>query len=61
MLSSSLLGIVFTVVGLALSYALNLTSGATIILVAATGYLVSLVVRLLVEKRRRRTRTLSAT
>jgi len=61
MLSSSLLGIVFTVVGLALSYALNLTSGATIILVAATGYLVSLVVRVLVEKRRRRTRTLSAT
>jgi zinc transport system permease protein len=54
MLSSSLLGIVFTVVGLALSFALNLTSGATIILVAATGYLASLAIRLLAESRRRR-------
>ncbi|MGC9360202.1 MAG: metal ABC transporter permease, partial [Anaerolineae bacterium] len=61
MLTSSLLGILFTVVGLALSYAFNLTSGATIILVAAAGYLISLAIRLLAEKHRRRARALSAT
>lgn len=36
------LGMVFTTVGLWLSYAWNLTSGASIILVAGAGYLVSL-------------------
>jgi zinc transport system permease protein len=36
------LGMVFTVVGLFLSYAWNLTSGASIILVAGTAYLASL-------------------
>jgi zinc transport system permease protein len=41
MFLSSGLGIVFTIVGLALSYTLNLTSGATIILVAGMGYLLS--------------------
>ncbi len=59
MLSSSVLGIIFTVVGLGLSYALNLTSGATIILVAATGYLISFGVRLLVAKHRRHARAIS--
>ncbi len=36
------LGMVFTTVGLGLSYVYNLTSGATIILVAGTSYLISL-------------------
>lgn len=54
MLISSLLGIVFTIVGLGLSYALDLTSGATIIIVAAMGYLVSLAVRTLIGKYQRR-------
>ena len=38
MVVSSLLSIVFTVAGFWLSYALNLTAGATIILVAAAGF-----------------------
>lgn len=42
MLLSSLLGIIFTTLGLGLSYFLNLTSGATIILVAGCAYLFSL-------------------
>ena len=39
---STLLGIIFTSTGLFLSYLYNLPSGATIILVAAVGYLLSL-------------------
>lgn len=54
MLSSSLLGIVFTVLGLWLSYTLNLTSGATIIMVAVAGYLLSLGARYVMGRRRRR-------
>jgi zinc transport system permease protein len=42
MVLASCLGIIFTLIGLGLSYYLNLTSGATIILVAGTGYLLSL-------------------
>lgn len=42
MISSSILGIIFTTIGLFLSFFLNLTSGATIILVAGIAYLVSL-------------------
>jgi zinc transport system permease protein len=42
MVLSSLLGMVFTTLGLFLSYFFNLTSGATIILVAGTAYLLSL-------------------
>ena len=38
---ASLLGMVFTTTGLWLSYCLNLTSGATIILVAGTAYFLS--------------------
>ncbi len=45
MLLSSILGIVFTTTGLWLSYFFNLTSGATIILVAGTAYLLSLLVK----------------
>jgi zinc transport system permease protein len=41
MVVSSGLSCLFTVVGLGLSYLLNLTSGATIILVAAAGFLLS--------------------
>ena len=40
MVFSSLLSVVFTVTGLWLSYAYNLTSGASIILVAGTGFLI---------------------
>jgi len=39
---SSFLGSIFTTIGLALSYRFNLTSGATIILVAGIAYLISL-------------------
>jgi len=39
---SSLLGIIFTVVGLLISYFFNLTSGATIILVAGVSYFLAL-------------------
>lgn len=42
MVSSIVLGMLFTVVGLWLSYAWNLTSGASIILVAGVAYLLSL-------------------
>jgi zinc transport system permease protein len=45
MVLASVLGMVFTFVGLFLSYALNLTSGASIILVAGVVYLVSLFVQ----------------
>jgi len=41
MVLSSLLSAVFTVAGLWLSYALNLTSGASIILVAGLGFMAS--------------------
>ena len=41
MVLSSLLSAIFAVAGLWLSYALNLTSGASIILVAGFGFLVS--------------------
>jgi zinc transport system permease protein len=50
MLGASVLGVVFTVSGLWLSYALNLTSGATIILAAAGGYVVSLGVSYLLRR-----------
>ena len=44
MVLSSLLSVFFTVTGLWLSYAYNLTSGASIILVASLGFLISVVV-----------------
>ena len=46
MLLASILAIIFTITGLWLSYFFNLTSGATIILVAGTAYLLSLLVKL---------------
>jgi zinc transport system permease protein len=44
MIGSSLLGAIFTVVGLWLSYRFDLTSGATIIMVSGLGFFVSLLV-----------------
>lgn len=49
---SALLGVFFTTAGLWLSYALNLTSGATIILVAGSAYLLTLGVRGMLRARR---------
>ena len=49
MLLSAGLGILFTVVGLYLSYFFNLTSGATIILVAGVSYLLALGTRQFVK------------
>jgi len=45
-----LLGIVFTISGLALSAIFNITSGATIIMVACAGYLLSMPARALIAK-----------
>jgi len=50
MLLASILGIVFTTTGLWLSYWLNLTSGATIILIAGTVYFLSAIAQLLRKK-----------
>ncbi|MBT8338473.1 MAG: metal ABC transporter permease, partial [Desulfatitalea sp.] len=44
MVGSSLLGALFTGTGLWLSYRYNLTSGASIILVAGTAFLISLLI-----------------
>ena len=45
MVLASILGVIFTTTGLWLSYFLNLTSGATIILVSGAAYLLSLAVK----------------
>lgn len=45
MIISSLLGIIFTLLGIGLSYAFDLTSGATIILISGVGYLISLILK----------------
>jgi zinc transport system permease protein len=44
MIISSMFSAAFSMIGLWLSYTLNLTSGATIILVAAAGFMISLLV-----------------
>ncbi|MBF2078719.1 MAG: metal ABC transporter permease [Synechococcales cyanobacterium T60_A2020_003] len=49
MVLASFLGMIFTTVGLGLSYFLNLTSGATIILVAGAVYLLSLLIQPLLK------------
>lgn len=56
MVLAGVLGAIFTTTGLLLSYALNLTSGATIILVAGAAYLLSLGINPLVLARRRAVR-----
>ena len=50
MVLASILGMSFTTAGLWLSYWLNLTSGATIILVAGATYLLSIIVQPLVRR-----------
>ncbi len=50
MMLSIVLGIVFTTTGLWLSYALNLTSGATIILVSGGAFLLSLLYKALTRR-----------
>lgn len=45
MLAGSLMGMVFTTTGLFISYFYNLTSGATIILVAGIAYIISLFIK----------------
>ncbi|NWF59787.1 MAG: metal ABC transporter permease [Fischerella sp.] len=50
MVLASILGMFFTTVGLWLSYSLNLTSGATIILVAGAVYLLSVAVQPLLRR-----------
>ncbi len=50
MIGSGLLGAVFTIIGLWLSYAFNLTSGASIIIVAGVGFFLSLVIDQLVRR-----------
>ena len=59
MVLAGLLSAAFVIAGLALSYSLDLTSGATIILVAGVAYLTSLAV-LRVRGRRGRVRDASA-
>ncbi|MGV6858494.1 MAG: metal ABC transporter permease [bacterium] len=54
MIIATLLGMLFTVSGLALSYGPDLPSGATIILVAGVAYLVSTIATALLRKRRAR-------
>jgi len=49
MFLSVILGIVFTTCGLWLSYVLNLASGATIVLVSGTAFLLSLILRKYLE------------
>jgi zinc transport system permease protein len=50
---ATVLGMVFTTIGLGLSYRFNLTSGATIILVAGAIYLVSITLQPLLSRWRR--------
>jgi zinc transport system permease protein len=50
MVLASILGMIFTTIGLWLSYFLNLTSGATIILVAGIAYLLSVAVQPLLRR-----------
>ena len=47
---AAVLGMVFTTFGLALSYAYNLSSGATIVLTAAAGYLLALTARVILPR-----------
>ena len=54
MVGSSVLGALFTLIGLWLSYSYNLTSGATVILVAGVGFFLSLLLEKAVGRRRRK-------
>lgn len=48
MIYSSILGVIFILLGLSLSFIFNLTSGATIIMVAGVAYFISLILKPLV-------------
>jgi zinc transport system permease protein len=61
MVGSSLLGAVFTISGLWLSYAFDLTSGASIILVAGITFILFLLIDRLVMSRRRHSKPALAT
>jgi len=61
MIGSSLLGAVFTVSGLWLSYAFNLTSGACIILVSGIAFFLNFIVDRLMISRSRESESMSAT
>jgi zinc transport system permease protein len=50
MFLSTTLSILFTIIGLWLSYIMNLTSGATIIMVAAASFFVSLILEHFIRK-----------
>ncbi len=50
MLIASVLSIIFTLIGLLLSYSLDLTSGATIILVAGSAYLLGFIIKAIYRK-----------
>lgn len=52
MILSILLGLIFTLSGLLLSYYLNLSSGATIIIIAVAGYLISNVFSTFISKKK---------
>jgi zinc transport system permease protein len=52
MLLASGLSVVFTLIGLMISYTLNLTSGAAIILVAGITYILALTIHSLVRRRK---------
>ena len=59
MVLASLLSVLFTVSGLWLSYAFNLTSGASIILVAGLGFLLSFVIETALSKISKRAASIS--
>lgn len=50
---ASVLGIVFTFIGLWLSYFFNLTSGATIIIISGLAYLISIILKALLSQIKR--------
>ncbi|MCG8618553.1 MAG: metal ABC transporter permease [Desulfobacterales bacterium] len=61
MVGAAILGAVFTICGLWLSYEYDLTSGAAIIMVAGMGFLVSLLLETVTSKLRNRRRTIEQT
>jgi zinc transport system permease protein len=61
MVGASLLGAVFTISGLWLSYAFDLTSGASIILVAGIAFFLFFLIDRLVMSRRRHSKPALAT
>ena len=54
MLSAALLGMLFTSTGLMIAYTYDLPAGATIILMAGLGYLLSILLNQIIQRRRKR-------